>query len=67
MKKCLISIMALILLNGCAQIGAAASKVNWYKVGANLCFRLSDKLNDKAEEKEKELKEQEKEDVEHQD
>jgi len=45
----------IITLSGCAQLSAAASGVNWYKIGAYACLRLSDTLNDKADEKDKEL------------
>ena len=47
--------IVILTLAGCAQISAATAKVNWYKVGAYACLRLSDTLNDKAEQKELEL------------
>ena len=47
--------IVILTLSGCAQISAAAAKVNWYKVGAYACLRLSDTLNDKADQREQEL------------
>jgi len=49
--------IVILALSGCAQLSSAASKVNWYKVGAYACLRLSDTLNDKADQKELELQE----------
>ena len=49
----------IIPLSGCAQLSAASSNVNWYKLGAYACLRLSDTLNDKAAQKDKELQEAE--------
>ena len=51
----ILAVLSASILTGCAQLGAAAALVNWYKVGAYACLRLSDTLNDKAEAKQAEL------------
>ena len=54
MKK-LILVLGLVMLTGCAQIAPMMAGVNWWKVGAYACVRLSTKLNKKADKKQAEL------------
>lgn len=48
------AIILIQLVSGCAQLGAAAAQVNWFKVGSYAALRLSTALNKKAEDREKE-------------
>ena len=45
-------------LSGCAQLGMAASQINWFKVGTYAALRLSTSLNKKAEKKDREIEQQ---------
>lgn len=54
MKK-LFLVLGVFAFSGCAQIAPMMAGVNWWKVGAYACVRLSTKMNKKADERQAEI------------